>query len=336
MRSRVLGGVPPAVHLCAIGKHPGWDDHIEAIGLDSEPLAAAREILYVRGIGGVIDSAEWDKHGEVLSEFDHVLCWCGEADTLLGRMWSSADGKGRARYPMLAVAHIGLPFVDVPLAATAQLLDRVRTACQQASAAAEVRAIFAQALEELRAIVAGPAPEAPSSPPSRPISAPLLQTMGLDKGETFARALYAIRSKAEACALSRHPGSGKITLRMLEKDAPAQDIRLPASPQDSVESIAFWREVVAGFTGTKLPLLFIRPAGFPWLDLIIGSPTAKQLYCIKANETALPLASSVPYTMDDDFRQTAAKFIGKLCDSPNATLESPAVTRQSSPSDSQA
>jgi hypothetical protein len=47
------------VTLAAFGKHPGWDDHIPGIGIDTELLAHFKQVLYVRGIGGQIDSGAW-------------------------------------------------------------------------------------------------------------------------------------------------------------------------------------------------------------------------------------------------------------------------------------
>ena len=49
------------VHVAAFGKHPGWDDHIEEIGLDSDLLVKAKRLLYTEGIAGNIDSGAWEK-----------------------------------------------------------------------------------------------------------------------------------------------------------------------------------------------------------------------------------------------------------------------------------
>ena len=47
----------------AFGKHPGWDDHILGIGVETETLAQVKQALYVGGIGGQIDFI----HGAALS-----------------------------------------------------------------------------------------------------------------------------------------------------------------------------------------------------------------------------------------------------------------------------
>jgi hypothetical protein len=317
--AKMLTGNAPGVYLGAFGKHPGWDDHIEPIGLESEPLIAARDILYVDGIGGVINAAMWEKKPEeVLSQIAHVFCWNGTADMLLGRMWSSTDGKGRAHYPMVAVAHLGVPFSYSLAVRTGRVLAEVETRCRQAVTADEVRAIFAAGVEELRASLAQP-PDELGAEPDRATCSRLAEAMRLNEGETFARSLYAIESRTRAFTHSPN-ASGKISLKMLASDAPAQQTRLPMEPNDPVGGIAFWQKVVADFTPHKVPVLFIHPLGHDWVDFIYGTPTPKQLYCIRANPAALPLASTVPWELDDAFRRSAAEFIGKMWDLPTEPI----------------
>src|SRR5205085_2200920 len=51
----------PALHLAAFGKHPGWNDHLDDLGLDTAPLVNAKRLLYIQGISQNIDSGAWDK-----------------------------------------------------------------------------------------------------------------------------------------------------------------------------------------------------------------------------------------------------------------------------------
>src|SRR5689334_10706102 len=93
--------------LGAFGKHPGWDDHIEDLGLETETLTLAKRILYIQGVGGQIDTGAWEKlePSQRLEGFNHVFVWQRSGQFLLGRLWSSSDGKGRTRYPMVVCAH---------------------------------------------------------------------------------------------------------------------------------------------------------------------------------------------------------------------------------------
>ena len=313
LRTKLMGG-PPGVYLGGFGKHVGWNDHIDPIGLDSEPLLAAHDILYVRGIGGVIDAAMWEKKPEeTLAKIAHVFCWNAESDTLIGRMWASTDGKGRARYPMMAVAHLGVPFSYTLAGRTAAVLTNVEARCRQVTTAEEVLGVFAAGLAELRASLAQP-PDALGGEPNRAACSRLAEGMGLAEGQTFARVLYAIEGKTRA--FTRVPKSlpDKINLKMVATDVPAQQSRLPMAADDSIDGIAFWQKIITDFSPPKVPMLFLHPVDAPWVDLILGPPTPKTLFCIRANEAALPLASAVPYELDGAFLQTAGAFIDQECD----------------------
>src|SRR6266404_8251895 len=102
------------IGLAAFGKHPGWDDHVEDLGLETESLNIAKTSFYVNGIGGQIDSGAWEKldSTQQIAAFKHVFLWQRSGQFLIGRLWSSSDGKGRKRYPMVVCAHC----VGVPLA----------------------------------------------------------------------------------------------------------------------------------------------------------------------------------------------------------------------------
>src|SRR5690349_1693756 len=141
-----------ALFLGAFGKHPGWDDHIEDIGLESEGLIAAKRLLYVQGIGGQIDSGAWEKldPSHQLAAFKHLFLWIRGGQFLLGRLWSSSDGKGRTRYPMIVAAHVA----GARLTASAELifprLEEIETACVLSRSASDVRQAVDRARAELR------------------------------------------------------------------------------------------------------------------------------------------------------------------------------------------
>ena len=91
----------------AFGKHPGWDDHIENLGLDTQPLIALKRTLYIEGVGGNLDAGAWDQleDRQKIDGFHHVIVSMTRDAVVMGRMWASLDGKGRARYPMVVCAH---------------------------------------------------------------------------------------------------------------------------------------------------------------------------------------------------------------------------------------
>ena len=161
----------PAVHLAAFGKHPGWNDHLDDLGLDTQPLVTAKRLLYVQGISQNIDSGAWDKLESAdaaagggqssglaaiprLDLFRHDFLWYmpedGLPDYLAGRLWSSSDGKGRAKYPMVVCSHI----VDLPdrfaTHVVMPVLARVHEKCAAAASAQAVRDVIDSHREELR------------------------------------------------------------------------------------------------------------------------------------------------------------------------------------------
>src|SRR5438477_458719 len=103
------GKTAPTVYLATFGKHPGWNDHIDDLGLDTDDLVNAKRLLYMQGINQNIDAASWEnlEPGKRIDSFRHDFLWHmpagvgGDAECLIaGRMWSSVDGKGRDKYPM--------------------------------------------------------------------------------------------------------------------------------------------------------------------------------------------------------------------------------------------
>ena len=68
---------PPSLNLGAFGKHPGWDDHIDDLGLETDRLVEVRRRLYAEGISSNVDSGAWDKleDGARLPVFEHLILW---------------------------------------------------------------------------------------------------------------------------------------------------------------------------------------------------------------------------------------------------------------------
>src|SRR4051812_36453649 len=138
------------VHVAAFGKHPGWDDHIEEIGLDSSLLVNAKRVLYTECLGGNIDSGVWEKlDADKQLPFGHNFYWRTNEGLLIGRLWASKDGKGRTKYPMVVCAHIeGVPDGW----AIAQVLPRlaaVEEKCSQTASAELVRLAIGEARRSL-------------------------------------------------------------------------------------------------------------------------------------------------------------------------------------------
>jgi hypothetical protein len=284
----------PAVYLGAYGKHPGWDDHIDDIGLETESLLLAKQVLYVDGIGGQIDAGVWDKlrDNERLPEFKHIIVWKRGNAFLLGRMWSSRDGKNRTKYPMIACAHC----LNIPLAwalmTILPALEEVERRCKSTNSAEEVRDIIRQTLVGLRQSL-GSAPASQDEVKGMAY----VDNLGLaDAQEKLFRITYYICTRLARCL----PDG----TREAKTDATPGQIRLPAAGALTRETLAFWTQFLESQFGTDIPLLLALPLQESWLDATSGEPTTREFYSLRAKTEVLAIASDVPYDIDDEFRKT--------------------------------
>lgn len=303
MRIGVLGrifgrregrGGNPEAFVGAFGKHPAWNDHIEDIGLESERLVEAKRSIYVEGIGGNIDSGAWDKlesHAN-LEGFGHLFLWSWDDECLVGRMWSSSDGKGRTKYPMAVVAHLrSAPHgaVNETVAALASAEKSCRTAQDRSAVIAAVdaaRSRIRSALETAKHL-------AEPGFSAREIIASGQMGLGLAGVE---RVVY--QMNRDMGAYLRNAGSDSTTSRLKSIDLRPQHIRVPACVPDSWKSILTWQAFMRDFLDDFCPLLVIRREDSPWVDIIVGAPGPSEFFCLRAGPSAVPAATEVPYTIE--------------------------------------
>jgi hypothetical protein len=310
------GNGAPALSLGAFGKHPGWDDHIDDFGLDTEALLAAKQFIYVQGVGGVIDSGAWDKLGpdDVLPEFGHVCLWFSEPDMLVARLWSSRDRKGRARYPMVICAHAANLNPHAALKVILPALERGESDCKQTSTAEGVHSILEALRQNLRTQLLSP-----TSPANGPDGASPPSTIADDlkltpENDAWQRIFYTAEGQLSAYASGKIPEAAKhITMKLQTIQAIPQHLRLPTDETRLAEVALFWRDLFAHVLKTSAPMLFIQPQGRPWIDLIVGSPGVKQLFCLKASAKAIPPVQEVPYNLPSGFREKAATALRDFC-----------------------
>ena len=154
---RRFDGKPPAltserVFVAAFGKHPGWDDHIDDIGLETDILVAVKRILYARGIGNNISSGSWDKlkGNQLIKEFKHTFVWCIGGNIVVGRMWSSPDGKGRTSYPMVVCVQCCHFPIEWSIRNILPRLQRIEDVCVSTTSTTDVRMTIENAQVEFR------------------------------------------------------------------------------------------------------------------------------------------------------------------------------------------
>jgi len=289
---------PPAVCLGAFGKHPGWNDHIDDLGLETQRLTIAKRLIYVQGIAGNIDSGAWDRLApdQALAEFRHVLVWLLPGDIMVGRLWSSSDGKGRTRYPMVVMAQCtgcSLPWV---LHNVLPLLARVQERCQATASAADVIAIVDDSRRQLREL-AGPDAAAETDAPGAAVGELAdCPALGPD-ARGLLRVLYQVQREMGVFRSGSKPAGAR-----------PQQLRVPACGAID-ESALRWRRLLAAQLDASVPLLLILPEGRDWVDAVVGEPTPAQFFCMRAGTAAVPLTSDIPYTLDDEFVSRAREYL---------------------------
>jgi hypothetical protein len=295
----MLASKPPSAHVCVFGKHPGWNDHIDDLGLDSEPLVAAKQELYVHGIGGVIDSGKWENpppDDQVLG-FRHVFLWRDATNLIFGRLWDSRDGKNRTKYPMVVCVHLAnrtKPGIPDPM----PLLDELELACRKAATAEDVHSIVAGARAKAAALLEAPA--------AQPLHKPeFAQQIGMgSEGEASTRVAYAAES---SLGWMRNGPSAAIDLKLAQSKIQPQHIRFPADAQRPFASILFWQSFFQKTLPDTVPQFYLVSLDAPWLDLIVGPLTARHLACIRGGEKSFPPANSIPFNITDADQEAARK-----------------------------
>lgn len=281
----------PRLYLSAFGKHPGWNDHMDVIGLVTDSLVRGKALLY-DGIAHQVESAAWEKAGagKVTPGFDHIIHWRRLHESLTGLMWSSRDGKGRSLYPMVLLAHCaGQPFAWQ----AGELLPALRDAgekCRATNSSSTVLAVLDAAQKSLRE-------RAPAQPAATqldsPVGLPAWTAHFAREFTALRRVLHHLRSNCAAFAPVGHAWCGD------SKHAQSVRLRLPAVPgQSPAESLNAWLSFLATQLDPAAPMLGLHPQNQPWLDVIIGEPGPADLVVLRTLPVATPVISDIPYQMD--------------------------------------
>jgi len=310
-----------ALFLGAFGKHPGWNDHIEEderirnLGLRTESLVLAKVLLYVQGIAQNIDAGAWEKLDAAhrLETFNHLFFWQANDQLILGRLWSSSDGKGRTRYPMVVAAHVLGAELDWGLATVLPRLERLHEECAAATTALAVMNCLDQARNELQAKLS----VAANLPPPLHVLGHFVQHPEFGPGgEGLLRVLYQLERQSASFA------RGRFTPRDDAAKVLSQDLRAPAAGQTAAEVFACWTRVVRMHVDGAAPMLLLWPAGRPWVDIVLGKPAPEQLFCLRATPAKLPCVSEIPFShLDSAFRARAREVLAAVAqgESPKRT-----------------
>jgi hypothetical protein len=298
----------PRFYLSGFGKHPGWNDHMDEIGLITDSLIKGKSIIY-DGIAHQVESAAWEKGGteKIAPGFDHVIHWRRFNESFTGLMWSSRDGKGRSLYPMITLAHcIGQPFgwqAEEVLPA----LQEVAVKCQAATVGVSVVAILNAAQEALRGRLKDQG-NTPSSGPS----------IGVKEWTAhFTREPVALRRVLHHLLANCAPFAPGCSewCENGKKQARAQSrcLRLPVVPGASpAESLNAWLSFLATQLDPAVPLLGLLPKGRNWLDVIIGEPGPADFFVLRTLPAATVVVSDIPYELEASMSPNVTRVFADL------------------------
>jgi hypothetical protein len=256
------------MHVAGFGKHPAWDDHIDDIGLETETLVIAKQLLYSQGIATQLASGAWD-HIETTDqsiEFDHRFVWARKGQALAGTILASSDGKGRARFPMIVCVQAessALQAIQLYLTFAESLGRR----CKAATSRQAVRESLQRACEELTAFPAVPGPQAKSRHSDFQGDDAIVQILG-HLSETLR---------------STRPGGMRAGTRN------SITFRVPAISLQTLENLEFWTGYLELCARLEVPYLAVASIGRSPVDLIVGEPAPNDFFCLRARETVLPL-----------------------------------------------
>jgi len=288
----------PRITLGAFGKHPGWNDHILGIGAETEGLAWLKHLLYVGGIGAQIDSGAWEKlPAEKRAEgFEHTLLWFRGGLIFLGILWSSRDGKGRTKYPMVLCVEAQGVSVGYVLDHALPALLGLKQACIATTSAEEVTARCQQTQEELKQRMIS-------------LSAQWGRTLPVEERRAF---LHSSEFGAQRLGLLRvfhELGATPGVLRAnrqagaVSGKQAARVIRVPLAAASATEALWRWGEFLRASLHESLGLGLVARSGAPWLDVVVGEPRGEDFFFFQAALEAMPRSSDVPYHLAPELDQ---------------------------------
>ena len=296
----------PRAFVGAFGKHPGWNDHIDDIGLETDRLVAFKRLLYIEGISGNVDAGTWEKLSpeQKLDGFGSDFLSLAGSAPLLGRMWASQDGKGRGRYPMVVCAQVpGQPLAWL-MESAGPLLERIEAGCRAAKTADGVRQAVGAARDDLAAKIPVPGtvpfPVVPPALPGKILADLVLALQPIQNGSGFQRVVYKVERDMMAFLKDAGPGGRSQGL--------CQQIRVPSVMDRADRDLMAWTTAMLCLLDPAVSLFLNRPAKAGWVDILVGAPKTLQFYCLLASRQAIPSATDVPYNMDAPFVEKANRL----------------------------
>jgi hypothetical protein len=246
------------VYAAAFGKHPAWDDHIDDVGLVTETMVLAKQLLYSQGIANQLATGAWDqmeRSGQAI-EFDHRFVWARKGQSMIGAIYASSDGKGRARFPMVICIQVpvsGLRAVQIYL----PQVEKLGIGCK----AAKTREDFCFAVDQ---------------------SNNELNKFRILSGSQLAVAHPEVVGETVVIESAAN-------LLKAVSDRRSCRFRLPPVSSRTENNLEFWAGYVERHIGPVQPFLLICATGEMPVDFRIGEPDLNDWFGLRVTATALPI-----------------------------------------------
>lgn len=290
------------ITVAAFGKHPGWGDHIDGLGINSSILIDMKRLMYDEGIRYNIEVDDEDgerswrclKDKEQLIEFGHCFVMKKDTDVVVGQLWASQDASGRKDYPMVVCVHCRRIPLTWILKHVLSRLEKAQERIINTTQSSEVKGILNYLEQDFNDQLRCDRPVYSSRTSSSKTIAALTQLSELAREKnSLMRLLYHLE-RQDGCDTS---GWGKNELEMSHVH-----MRVPITPERQLRNVLVWMEFLTHKYGLGTRVFSFLPHGHKLMDLILAEPVADLFYCLRADLEALPYTSSIPYPIDPSFK----------------------------------
>ena len=286
--------------LAAFGKHPAWDDHVDDLGIQNERILAFQRAVYHQGIATHVNTGVWDRMplDERIEGFEFWLCSSRLSysdNTLVGRVWSSSDGKGRTRYPMIACIDCGQMTLSWAFGPAIAALEDVAQTCIRLSEENQVRRVVREIGDRLRQDSSSTSVEhyfcEPKVNTTDIVSKLIHAAPSVFDEEGMSRVIYQIQRDL--------PSYLKKSKRKDQGTSKSSSIlRVPRCVDSPTESVRLWLRFAMDWFKSGTPIMILAPLHHDWIDLLIGEPVGPLLWCMRTGLKGFPMTNSIPYQVD--------------------------------------
>ena len=286
----------PAVSVTMFGKHPAWGDHIDNLGDESAVLNFVRGLLYGEGLNRQIGTGAWEKLSPErrLAGFDHSFSWYLGGRMVTGMLWSSSDSHGRKQYPLVVAAETYRRHEPEFMQKVQQALGHARRRCVEARDQAAVT----RAIVELRTSLQRFSPSQPAQSIALRISPGFAPST-----DDLSRVLHEMRGSCSHLSNSSWSAGtspdGASIIRVRHSGANSSDL-------------LDWMGLISSQLHPAVSLLGFAERSEGIADILMGTPTAQNFFCLRASPRTLPFTTDIPFEVPSGLREYAATLAAGL------------------------